>query len=356
MFIARQATSEDVNSLMKLARTVHFINLPANRDLIARKVVDSRKSFRGQMKDPRQRQFLFVLENLNTGAVVGTSGAMSCVSWPGNPHVYLKVGRREYWSQDLQQGTMQVTVQLGTDETGPSEIGGLVLGAGHRRHPDRLAWLLANVRFHYMGLHPRWFKKRVIAEMMGSVTPDSHALLWDYLGRRFINLSFKEADLFTAQGKEYITSLFPREELFASLLPPEARVLIGREHDEAKPARAMLEAQGFKYDGEVDPFDGGPYLEAKRDEIPLIKCTESLELAGAMRSKADEKSAKSPRMGIVSCSGEHGFRSTRSTYSVRAGKIRLPAEVIDAIQAVNGAKIGLTPEPPRQTPVARGKK
>ena len=123
-----------------------------------------------------------------------------------------------------------------------------------------------------------------------------------------------------------------------------------------KVLKGYFEDQGFEYDGEVDPFDGGPYLEAKRDEIPLIKSTESLELAGAMRTRAGEKSSKSPRMGIVSCSGEHGFRATRSTYSVRAGKIRLPAEVIDAIQAVNGVKIGLTPEPPRQTPVARGKK
>ena len=84
------------------------------------------------------------------------------------------------------------------------------------------------IRFHFMGLRPHRFSERVIAEMMGRISPDNRNLLWDYLGRRFINLSYKEADLFCQHSKEFMTSLFPPGEIYASLLPAEARNLIAK--------------------------------------------------------------------------------------------------------------------------------
>ena len=62
--------------------------------------------------------------------------------------------------------------------------------------------------------------------MMGPLTPDSGTPLWEYLGRRFINLSYREADLFSSRSKEFLLNLWPKGEVFVSLLPPEARALI----------------------------------------------------------------------------------------------------------------------------------
>ena len=45
MFVIRQAMPDDVPTLLKLARMVHFINLPADQDIIAAKVARSRRSF-----------------------------------------------------------------------------------------------------------------------------------------------------------------------------------------------------------------------------------------------------------------------------------------------------------------------
>jgi hypothetical protein len=45
VFIIRQATIDDVPTLVKLARLVHFINLPADREIIYAKVVRSRECF-----------------------------------------------------------------------------------------------------------------------------------------------------------------------------------------------------------------------------------------------------------------------------------------------------------------------
>jgi arginine N-succinyltransferase len=349
MFLIRQALPDDLPTLLKLAKMVHFLNLPADRDLIAAKIARSRRSFAGQESNEREREYMFVLEDHDTGSVVGTSCAIGRVGWPGWPHVFLQVRRREHWSRDLQQGASHVTLEFGTDETGFSEVGGLILAPGYRGHKERLGSLLSLVRFHYMGMHRRKFLGRVLAELMGPVTPDSRTLLWEYLGRRFINLSYQEADLFCQHSKEFMTSLWPRGEIHASILPPDARALIGKVGEETMPAKVLLERQGFKPTDHVDPFDGGPYLAANLSEIPLVKGTKSMRLSG-LASSGLRHSA------FVSASGkEHGFRAVRCACAVASGGVRIPRAAAEAIGAQVGDRVGVTvlPETPK---VRRGKR
>ncbi|MBX3355270.1 MAG: arginine N-succinyltransferase [Phycisphaeraceae bacterium] len=338
MFIVRQAVIDDLPTLLKLAKMVHFINLPADKDIIGAKIARSRRSFAGQAKDPHERQFLFVLEDTETGAVIGTSAVISCISWPGWPHVFLKVRRRSYFSEDLQQGSVHTTVQFGSDESGPSEVGGLILAPGYRGHRERLGSLLSLIRLHYVGLHRDQFADRMLAELMGPLSTDSRTLLWEYLGRRFINLSYHEADLFCQHSKEFMTALWPRDEMHVSILPAEARALIGKVGEETVAAKAMLERQSFEFNGCVDPFDGGPYLEAKTDEIPLVKATRSLAFGGA----ADV--AHGGAEAFVSFrSKEHGYRALRSPIRMEGESVLLPEAAAEALGARKGNAIGVTP-------------
>ena len=335
MFLIREARGEDIPQLLKLSRLVHSFNLPQDRDALATKVDRSRRAFAGQVKESRGREFVFVLEDIATNSVVGTSSLYSCISWPGHPHLFFRTRRREHYSKDLSTGQVHVTIQLSTDESGPSEIGGLILAPGYRGHPQKLGSLLSYVRVQFIGLHRRWFDRRVLAEMMGALTPDSRSSLWDYLGRRFINLSYTEADAFCQRSKEFILGLFPQIEIYTSLLPPEARQLVGKVGDETLPALRMLERLGFAAQDSVDPFDGGPYLEAARDEIPLVRHSASLPLGGQLR-----ESASAPR-GIVSAHAALGFRALRSEYAVKGGAVRLPERTIEVLGASVGDAIGL---------------
>jgi arginine N-succinyltransferase len=345
MFIIRPAQPDDLPILLKFARMVHFINLPADRDALSGKIARSRKSFAGEFDDAgdplaaREREFMFVLEDTSTGNVVGTSGLISCISWPGHPHTFLLVRKRSLFSRDLGTGQVHLTLEFGTDESGPSELGGLFLAPGYRRHAERLGTLLSLVRLHFIGIRRELFAEKVIAEMMGTLTPDSHNLLWEYLGRRFINLSYKEADLFCQHSKEFITSLFPRGEIYASLLPAEARNLIGRVGEETRPARRMLERQGFEFKDHVDPFDGGPYIEAELDRIPMVAATErgNCEIV-------DASTLSEAPLCIASCEGELGFRAvpTRVADGER-GVSRISREAAEALGATEGDEIGWTP-------------
>ncbi len=335
MFIIRQATIDDMGELLKLSRLVHSFNLPQDKDALAAKIARSRRSFSGQAASEREREFVFVLEDTESRSVIGTSSVYSCISWPGHPHLFFRVRKREHYSDDLGTGQVHVTIQLDTDESGPSEVGGLILAPGYRRHPERLGWMLSMVRFHFMGLHRRDFKQRILAEMMGALTPDSRSSLWDYLGRRFINLSYTEADTFNQRSKEFITSLFPRTEIYISLLPPEARRLVGTVGDETQPALRMLERNGFVNRDHVDPFDGGPYLEAQRDEIPVVRRTFARKLLAA-RPKGRSLQA------IVSAHGTHGFKATRSRIMLSGEGVWVPGDVTAALSAKAGDRIGVT--------------
>lgn len=335
MFVIRQATVDDAPTLLKLAKMVHFINLPADPDIIHRKIVRSRKSFAGQAPNEREREFMFVLEEQGTGNIIGTSSVLSCLSWPGHPHTYFQVRERKMCSEDLRTGQVHTTLQLGLDESGPSEIGGLILSPAYRGHKDKLGAFLSLVRFHFVGLHRQWFSDRMIAEMMAPLTPDSRNTLWEYLGRRFINLTYAEADRFCQHSKEFITSLLPKEEIYVSLLPPEARNLIGKVGPETEPAKAMLESLGFRYMDHVDPFDGGPYLEASLDEVPLVTTTRTSKLAAPVEAY--------PNMGIVSSMGTGMFRAVRCPYAEVGEDLSISEEHAKSIGAAPGGPVGVTP-------------
>ncbi|MGE3107831.1 MAG: arginine N-succinyltransferase [Phycisphaerales bacterium] len=419
MFRIRRAKIDDVGTLLKLAKMVHFINLPADRDIITNKVMRSREGFlkalalaSGQpqpadpepelltearraasepsvsashngvasdapasvagsappSRHPRAHQdglvsllqssdlFMFVLEDLtvadekgNAGAVLGTSQIITRMGGPGRPNVSFRLSRKETFSSTLQVGATHIVAKLHLDETGPTEIGGLILQPSYRGHKLRLGRLLSLVRFHVMGLYRPLFSERVLAEMMGPMTPDGRNTMWEYLGRRFINLTYAEADSFCQYSKEFMTSLLPHEEIYLTLLPPEARAVIAQVGPETVPARRMLEKLGFAYRDHIDPFDGGPHLEAATDDISIVKNTRS----GSGITPVPQRQCD--KHGLVSVLGSDGdFRAIETDFCVdrkgRVGLTKPQLKLLGVLDFANetGVQIGYTDMPTSQ--------
>jgi arginine/ornithine succinyltransferase subunit-like protein len=182
------------------------------------------------------------------------------------------------------------------------------------------------------------FRDQILAEMMAQITPDGHNHFWDHLGRRFIPLSYTEADRLCQYSREFMMSLLPREPIYLSLLPPEPRAGVGQVGTETIPARRMLEKLGFEYHGFVDPFDGGPYLHAETDEVPLIKNTRFRKLGEPVAASK----CKTP--GIVSILHSDGdFYAVNQPFMLdNEGRVRVTREVMSTLQANAGDKIGVT--------------
>lgn len=374
MFLIRRAKIEDVPTLLKLARMVHFINLPADRDIIAGKILHSRNCFiraaggeapeRPSLRAASEKGsalsgleqalaesplFMFVLEDTESQSVLGTSQIVARMGGRGNPNVSFKLSRKEFFSQSLQLGNTHIVAKLFLDESGPTEIGGLILQPSYRNHRLRIGRFLSVVRFHFMALHRTYFADRVIAEMMAKISADGHNLLWEFLGRRFINLSYTEADRFCQYSREFMTSLLPREEIYLTLLPPEARAVVGEVGPETVPARMLLEKLGFQYRDFIDPFDGGPHLEAVTDDIPIVRDTIPAVFGGVSPVKACHDYA------IVSILDHEGdFRALQcDCRRDRAGRVFVARESAMTLGLEPGASIGFTPTlPPKPAPSA----
>lgn len=392
MFIIRRAKNEDLGTLLKLAKMVHFINLPADKDILSSKISQSRNCFAkaagghyevedgvgsplpepkpsggkgkgkagaasgsrsaagsGDRSPPRSLTvagqyarsdlFMFILEDTDSRSVLGTSQIVAHMGGPGNPNLSFKLTPKEFFSESLQYGTTHMTAKLFLDETGPTEMGGLILQPSYRNHKERLGRFLSLVRFHFIGLHRELFAERLLAEMMAPISTDGQNILWEYLGRRFINLTYTEADRFCQYSREFMYNLLPREEIYLTLLPPEARNVVGQVGPETVPARRMLEKLGFKYNDFIDPFDGGPHLEAVTADIEIVKQTRWTELGSAVAP------ASAKRRGMVSRLENDGeFRSAVVEYAdSEDGRVRLTKAAMEALAFEPGMKVGVTP-------------
>jgi arginine/ornithine N-succinyltransferase beta subunit len=133
VFVIRQAKVEDIPALLKLAKTVHFINLPADRDVIYTKVMRSHACFlKAAGQAPAEEEadgdvprsngtpsglhsvmsktdfFMYVLEDTETSTCLGTSQVIAKMGGPGNPNYSLKLHKKDFFSQSLQTGTSHI--------------------------------------------------------------------------------------------------------------------------------------------------------------------------------------------------------------------------------------------------------
>jgi len=113
-------------------------------------------------------------------------------------------------------------------------------------------------------------------------------------------MGYHEADVLSRSNKEFITSLFPSENIYQTLLPMEARDAIGKVGKDTEPVRKMLESIGFKYTQEVDPFDGGPHYRCETKDIKPMKSKVVGELTqeGFVASDAKEMIVAIPQVGF----------------------------------------------------------
>lgn len=265
----RMARRNDLDALMELAALTGggMTNFPHDRSALAEKVAWSEQSCTTQIDAPQDEFYLFVLEDTATGRIVGTANIYSRIGvrWPFYSY---KLSRVSHVSRGVGRHFSTHVLTLVNDFDDASEVGGLFLAPQARS--GGLGQLLARSRYLFIAQHRQRFGTEIVAEMRGWL--DGHTSpFWEAVGRKFFDSEFLAADLYNAtQGNQFIADLMPKFPIYTALLPEDAQAAIGRPHDEAVPAKAMLEAEGFVYDGYVDIFDAGPTLHARIDGLRSI--------------------------------------------------------------------------------------
>ncbi|HKY38155.1 MAG TPA: arginine N-succinyltransferase [Polyangiaceae bacterium] len=292
----RGAVPSDLTELLSLARHLNSVNLPDEPGHIARLLEVSEKSFSAQIDNPRRRKYVFLIRDRELGQAVGTSTIVAQLGRRDAPYIYLDVSTEEKYSSSTDRHLHHTVLRIGFSYDGPTELGGLVVHPGHRRADEKLGLLISYVRFLFIASHRDLFKAELLAELMPPLEPDGTSHLWEAFGRRFTDMSYAEADLRSSEDKSFIRDLFPRGEVYATLLSKEAQGVIGKVGAQTRGVERMLRRIGFRYAERIDPFDGGPHFVASSDEVTLISATRSATFAG---SAPDLSQATGPRFLVA---------------------------------------------------------
>jgi len=278
MFYVRPIAREDLPALLALSERTGtgLTSLPANAARLEHRIERSLATFAGTVAKA-DACYVFVLVDGTADAVVGI-GAIEAAVGLSQPWYNYHVGTQVHASRELDVYTTAPTLFLANDHTGHSELCSLFVDARYRR--ARNGPLIAKARLLFIAEFTERFAAKVIAEMRGRLDAEGRSPFWEGLGRQFFAMEYSRADYLTGIGqKAFIAELMPRHPVYTTLLPPQARAVIGQVHADTEAARAMLEAEGFRYEGYVDIFDAGPTLECFRDDIRAVRQSRVLPVA-----------------------------------------------------------------------------
>jgi arginine N-succinyltransferase len=338
VLILRPIELRDLDDLVALAGQLDSMNLPSDRDFLETRIEASLSSFADRCERSRAI-FVFALEDRDTGHCVGTSLILAKHGVPGNPYYWCELSTEERRSDELGKRFRHTKLRLRSTEDGPTEIGGLILEPGYRRHPEKCGKALSIVRFAYISMHRESFEREVIAEMLSPFEASGENLLWQAFGAHFTGMSYREADRLSARNKQFIADLFPRDPVYATLFPQPVQDAIGRPNETAKAAVRILEKVGFHYLNHVDPFDGGPYYGAARDAISSVALRREFVLPG--EAAPQDERGEGP-LALISAEGPQGFRATVLRLD-EGGAPRVPKLSREALGVASGDSVYVTP-------------
>lgn len=270
-FRLRAARVSDLEHLYEMAKLTGggFTNLPPDRAALTAKLERAAEAFANTGDELADEQFVLVLEDLTTKKIAGTCQLMTQVGqqWPFYSY---RLNTLTQYSQELDRTVRAELLSLTTDLEGSSEVGGLFLHPNNRA--GGLGLLLARSRYLFVAMHRSRFADRILAELRGIIDERGGSPFWDGVAGRFFGMSFAEADYFNAiNGNQFIADLMPKHPVYVAMLDDEAKKVIGMPHPTGRAAMRMLENEGFRYDGYVDIFDGGPSMVAHTDEVKSVK-------------------------------------------------------------------------------------
>ena len=335
MLVIRPVSPNDLDGLLELTRSTGYglTTLPADRSFLRKRIQKSQRSFEGMGDAPGGEAFLLVLEDTATGKVIGTSG---CVSKVGGfePFYAFRIETTVHESKSLGVRKEIAVLHLVAEHNGPCEIGSLFLAPTHRGgHNGRV---LSLARFLFMADHDYCFDPVVLAEMRGVVDETGRSPFWDAVGRHFFEVDYSRADYLSVINKKFMAELMPKHPVYITLLPPEAKAVIGLVHEQTRPALRMLECEGFAWTGMVDMFDAGPIITCPLKDIRVVR-----ESRKALVTELAASEVTGEAQLITNARAE--FRACSGPVEPTAGGVRLSMECAAALGVNVGDAVRYAP-------------
>lgn len=335
MLLFRPLMFNDLPGLERLAVISggSMTTLPANRDHLNELISNTQQSLRKSVDRPAAESYHFVLENSETGEIVGVSGIEAAVGISG-PFYSYRMDEVVHASSELQIHNRIPALHLCQDYTGASRLCTLFMDADHRAEQN--LHLLSRARLLFMAAHPERFAPRLIAELQGIADDDNQSPFWECLGRHFFNMDFNKANYLTGiNSKGFIADLMPHYPVYVPLLSEAAQAALGQPREDMVEVRELLEAEGFHYRNYVDIFDAGPTLEARTDNLRSVSQNRSVEVQ--VTADSAEQTATLAKKVMISNDGLQNYRCLMT--ELNPDNPQLTVQQAGALQLSNGDKM-----------------
>jgi arginine N-succinyltransferase len=334
MQVIRPIQQSDFAALQQIAEeSGHgFTSLPQCDEQLLAKIERAQQSLAKEVHKPKDESYLFVLEDSETGEILGTTGIEAAVG-VSSPLYHYRLSKSLHQSRKLGVRKTVSTLNLCNDYHGTSEICTLFLREDYRN--GKAGRLLSKIRFLFMAQHPQRFADTIIAEMRGVSDEQGNSPFWSWLQEHFFDIDFATAVHLVGVGeKSFIDELMPKYPVYVDLLSQAAQAVIGVPHDNTIPAIRLLKSEGFKHKGYVDPFDAGPTVEAQLTDIHSVRNSRCCHfIIGDVSSE----------QGMMVCNTQiENFRacySFNSRYDAKTSLLSISAETADKLLLKAGDKV-----------------
>ena len=338
MLTLRPCRLADLPAIERIATrsAVGITSLPPDRDKLRSKIQCSVDSFAREVETNGEEIYFFVLEDVATGEIVGTSGIVAYAGFHDRFYSY----RNEvivHASQELKVSNKIHALHLCHDLTGYSLLNSFYIDPAYAH----TAWpqLLSRARLLFISEFPQRFASKLVAEHPGLCDQHGRSPFWEAVGKRFFNMEYPQAErLSGGSSKTFIAELMPQYPIYVPLLPAEAQQAIGRLNPVGELPFSILRDEGFDADTYIDIFDGGPTVEARVQMLRTVQSNRRMTVTYA----ANDGETALPC--IIARTASNAFCATIADASLQ------PA----AIAGGTTDEISITPEVARRLGLAAG--
>ncbi|SAK79308.1 arginine N-succinyltransferase subunit alpha [Caballeronia calidae] len=305
MLFVRPARLSDLDELERMARAAQPVlhSLPRDRRALEMRVALSEDSFRAEVEFPGEEFYLFVLEDSQTGRLLGTSSIVASAGY-SEPFYAFRNDALIHASRELKVNRKIHALTMSHELTGMSRLTGFYIDPSLRTgNGEAAAHLLSRARMIYIAANRKRFSSEVFSLMLG-VTDDAGASpFWDAVGRKFFGRDFEQVESESGgRSRTFIAEVMPSYPLYVPLLPGEAQRVLGEPNESTLLAYDIHLEEGFEPDRFVDIFDAGPVLTIAVDKSASAG-------SGELRAvQVVNAAASGGAPYLVAAGGAHEFR------------------------------------------------
>ncbi|KSW26660.1 MULTISPECIES: arginine/ornithine succinyltransferase subunit alpha [unclassified Pseudomonas] len=270
MLVMRPAQAADLQQVQRLAADspVGVTSLPDDAERLKEKILASEASFAAEVSYNGEESYFFVLEDTQTGRLVGCSAIVASAGF-SEPFYSFRNETFVHASRELKIHNKIHVLSLCHDLTGNSLLTSFYVQRELVNTP--IAELNSRGRLLFMASHPERFADAVVTEIVGYSDEQGESPFWNAVGRNFFDLNYSEAEKLSGlKSRTFLAELMPHYPIYVPLLPDEAQEAMGQVHPRAQITFDILMREGFETDNYIDIFDGGPTLHARTSGIRSI--------------------------------------------------------------------------------------